>query len=81
MTEYGAPPSSSNCHCHSAPPGLAFGEPDDRLRRGIQYAAASRFNHCRLGVLDRPVEPGDDSAWLVADTPLHSRDGFRPSFA
>jgi hypothetical protein len=23
--------------------GLAFGEPDDRLRRGIQYAAASRF--------------------------------------
>ncbi|PSO16867.1 hypothetical protein C7G42_18850 [Bradyrhizobium sp. MOS003] len=24
-------------------------------RRGIQYAAASRFNHCRLGVLDRPV--------------------------
>jgi hypothetical protein len=25
------------------PPGLAFGEPDDRLRPGIQYAAASRF--------------------------------------
>jgi hypothetical protein len=25
------------------PPGLAFGEPDDRLQRGIQYAAAFRF--------------------------------------
>ncbi|RXH19707.1 hypothetical protein EAS54_05845 [Bradyrhizobium guangzhouense] len=24
-------------------------------RRGIQYAAASRLNHCCLGVLDRPV--------------------------
>ena len=29
--------------------------------RGIQYAAASRFNNSRLGVLDRPVKPGDDS--------------------
>src|SRR5437773_4997779 len=25
------------------PPGLAFGEPDDRLQRGIQYAAAPRL--------------------------------------
>ena len=33
---------------HAPPPGLAFGEPDDRLRRGIQYAAAYRFNHWRL---------------------------------
>src|SRR4051812_10583551 len=31
-----------------------------RLDRGIQYAAASRLNHNRLGVLDRPVKPGDD---------------------
>ncbi|PSO33035.1 hypothetical protein C7G41_07025 [Bradyrhizobium sp. MOS002] len=30
-------------------------------RRGIQYAAASRYNYSRLGVLDRPVNPGDDS--------------------
>ena len=30
------------------PPGLAFGEPDDRLRRGIQYAAAYRFYPQRL---------------------------------
>jgi hypothetical protein len=28
--------------------GLAVGEPDDRLLRGIQYAAASRLNHWRL---------------------------------
>jgi hypothetical protein len=26
---------------HTPPPGLAFGEPDDRLQRSIQYAAAS----------------------------------------
>jgi hypothetical protein len=32
-----------------------------RLDRGIQYAAAYRINHCRHGVLDRPVKPGDDS--------------------
>ena len=34
--------------CHAPPPGLAFGEPDDRLRRGIQYAAAYRLNLRRL---------------------------------
>jgi hypothetical protein len=28
--------------------GLAFGEPDDMLQRGIQYAAASRFSPRRL---------------------------------
>ncbi|TFV42505.1 hypothetical protein E4K66_00440 [Bradyrhizobium frederickii] len=32
-----------------------------RLDRGIQYAAAYRFNRNCLGVLDRPVKPGDDS--------------------
>jgi hypothetical protein len=32
-----------------------------RLDRGIQYAAASLLNHDRLGVLGRPVKPGDDS--------------------
>jgi hypothetical protein len=29
--------------CHHPPTGLAFGEPDDRLQRMIQYAAASWF--------------------------------------
>ena len=33
--------------------------------RGIQYAAASRFNHCCLGILDRPVKPGDDSEYVA----------------
>jgi hypothetical protein len=28
---------------HAPPPGLAFGEPDDRLQRGIQYAEILRF--------------------------------------
>jgi hypothetical protein len=45
---------------HSPPTGLAFGEPDDRLLRGIQYAAASPFITDVSGILDRPVEPGDD---------------------
>ncbi|MGY3079047.1 hypothetical protein ACVWZZ_005455 [Bradyrhizobium sp. LM6.10] len=31
-----------------------------RLDRGIQYAAAYRLDHTRLGVLDRPVKPGVD---------------------
>ncbi len=43
------------------PSGLAFGEPDDRLQRGIQYAAAFRLNHERYGILGRPVKPGDDT--------------------
>ncbi len=32
-----------------------------RLDRGIQYGAASPLDHNRLGVLDRPVKPGDDT--------------------
>ena len=32
-----------------------------RLGRGIQYAAARPLQHNRRGVLDRPVEPGDDT--------------------
>jgi len=29
-------------------------------RRRIQYSVASRLNHGRLGILDRPVKPDDD---------------------
>jgi len=32
-----------------------------RLDRATQYAAASRMNTIVSGILDRPVEPGDDS--------------------
>ncbi|MEY9125197.1 hypothetical protein ABIA03_002458 [Bradyrhizobium yuanmingense] len=32
-----------------------------RLDRGIQYAAARPLWPRRLGVLDRPVKPGDDT--------------------
>ncbi|RXH19011.1 hypothetical protein EAS54_08475 [Bradyrhizobium guangzhouense] len=42
--------------------------------RGIQYAAAHRFHHCCLGVLDRPVKPGDDSE-RVANAPYLSFTG------
>jgi hypothetical protein len=34
-------------------------------KEAIQYAAASAFKHSRLGVLDRLVEPGDDSKRVV----------------
>ncbi|QOZ11369.1 hypothetical protein XH96_30485 [Bradyrhizobium sp. CCBAU 51765] len=56
-------------------------------RRGIQYAAASRFNHYRLGVLDRPVKPGDNSGACGEHVPTNtscdeaihspSEEGFR----
>src|SRR6266705_5252804 len=45
---------------HTPPPGLAFGEPDDRLQRGIQYAAASRFHRSRLWNTGSPCQAGDD---------------------
>src|SRR5258708_17135647 len=35
--------------------GLAFGEPDDRLLRGIQYAAVSRTSTIDSGILDYPL--------------------------
>jgi hypothetical protein len=41
--------------------GLAIGEPDDRLQRGIQYAAASQLITNVSGILGRPVKAGDDS--------------------
>ncbi|WP_439373716.1 hypothetical protein ACRQ5Q_32760 [Bradyrhizobium sp. PMVTL-01] len=48
-----------------------------RLDRGIQYAAY-RFNHSCLGVLDRPVKPGDDSEGVAAMTPKKvARQNFR----
>ncbi|RXH20621.1 hypothetical protein EAS54_01340 [Bradyrhizobium guangzhouense] len=56
---------------HSPRPGYAKASPRFQSwarrsfsaggKRGIQYAAASRRNHNCLGVLDRPVKPGDDS--------------------
>ncbi|RXH02989.1 hypothetical protein EAS61_00410 [Bradyrhizobium zhanjiangense] len=35
-------------------------------RRGIQYAAAYGLNHNCLGVLDRPVKPGDDTECVAS---------------
>jgi hypothetical protein len=46
--------------CHHPPPGLAFGEPDDRLQRVIQYPRDVSDKSRSRGVLDRPVKPGDD---------------------
>ncbi|QFI73819.1 hypothetical protein F8237_16230 [Bradyrhizobium betae] len=42
-------------------------------RRGIQYAAAHRFNHYCLGLLDRPVKPGDDSCMCGCTSARASR--------
>ncbi|RXG93886.1 hypothetical protein EAV90_25880 [Bradyrhizobium vignae] len=41
----------------------------------------SRLNHCCLGVLDRPVKPGDGSERVAADMHMHPRGSSRPSFA
>jgi len=46
--------------CHAPPPGLAFGEPDDRLRRGIQYAAAV-IKIEALAFTGSPAFAGDDT--------------------
>ncbi|QOZ23003.1 hypothetical protein XH93_04525 [Bradyrhizobium sp. CCBAU 51753] len=34
-------------------------------KRGIQYAAASRSITIASGILDRPIESGDDSEYVV----------------
>ena len=61
--------------CRHPPPGLAFGEPDDRLQRVIQYAAAFPLEHERCGVLDRPVKPGgDDCLWRPASDSPHPEE-------
>jgi hypothetical protein len=36
-----------------------------RFKRGIQYAAAPRSITNVSGILDRPVEPGDDAVDLT----------------
>ena len=46
-----------------------------KAKAGIQYAAASRFYHKRLGLLDRPVKPGDDSYAVIANRPTDLPDG------
>jgi hypothetical protein len=63
---------------HTPPPGLAFGGPDDRLLRGIQYAAASRFYHRLLGILDHPLSRMMMTV-AFANTPSHSRNA-KPGF-
>jgi 5-formyltetrahydrofolate cyclo-ligase len=45
---------------HTPSPGLAIGSPDDRLQRGVQYAAASQFDHERLLNTGSPAFAGDD---------------------
>ena len=45
-------------------------------RRGIQYAASSRFNHGLLGILDARLRGHDK-----VDMSPRSRDTLRPSFA
>jgi hypothetical protein len=70
---------------HTAPPGLAFGEPDDRLS-GVSSTPrllGSITDVC--GMLDRPVKPGDDE-WGVAQLrrshfldPIFKQPILRPS--
>jgi hypothetical protein len=71
--------------CHAPPPGLAFGEPDDRLLGVIRYAATSRFHHGRFGILDRLLSratTAENAARSYStDTTSRSLRGFRASFA
>ncbi|SHH11680.1 hypothetical protein SAMN05444169_5836 [Bradyrhizobium erythrophlei] len=46
-----------NISRHRPPSGPAFGRPDDRLRRTIQYSGASQRNLKERGILDAPLEP------------------------
>jgi hypothetical protein len=41
-----------------AHPGLQHNDRHTPRMRGIQYAAAFRFHHWRLGILDRPLFAG-----------------------
>src|SRR5712671_5603274 len=41
--------------CHRPPPGLAFGEPDDRLLRAIQYSRDRSYMRIGRGVLGPPL--------------------------
>jgi len=47
------------------PPGLAFGEPDDRLQRSIQYVAASRLLLCARWPPARRAGDGLRREWLA----------------
>src|ERR1700692_5120344 len=60
-------------HGRRPPPGLAFGEPDDRLQRVIQYAAASRLMTGVCGILGRLVKPGDDGGAKPTASPSESK--------
>jgi hypothetical protein len=66
---------------HHPPPGLAFGEPDDRLQRMIQYAEALAI-HCGLAAYWMPAFAGMTSVWcahalhlLHPEQPLASQKG------
>src|SRR5437899_3273265 len=54
---------------HAPATGLALGEPDDRLRRAIQYAAASRSDLDASGILDRPAQASGSDAVLRTAMP------------
>ena len=55
--------------------GSAEWPPDDRLRRGIQYAAASRFCHWRLWNTGSPAFAGDDNWMCIRDLATHCARG------
>jgi hypothetical protein len=50
--------------------------PDDRLRRGIQYAAVYRFYHCCLWNTGSPACAGDDDWICVCDLAASPREFF-----
>jgi len=59
---YRAEERSPNKGRHPPPPARRIAPPDDRLRRGIQYATASRLHLRRLWNTGPPGQAGDDSS-------------------
>ncbi|MFK4727318.1 hypothetical protein ABIE89_008418 [Bradyrhizobium niftali] len=61
------------------------GSPDDTVipREGGESSTPRPLGSITAvsGILDRPVEPGDDSECVVTDTPSRPRGAIRPSFA
>ena len=59
---YRAEQRSPNKGRHPPPPARRIAPPDDKLRRGIQYATASRLHLRRLWNTGPPGQAGDDSS-------------------
>ena len=61
---------------HRPPPGLAFGEPDDRLQRVIQYSETPVIESISRSVLDTPLSR---SMTTICEALRRALDRHRPA--